>query len=76
MTPPTTYMVAIEYREPTYEERVGKKPEPYRWTFQITATTEAEASQAALREFRTIERLSGVGWTRNIVSINVRRTPY
>ena len=65
--------VTIHYREPTYEDVVGRKECAYRWTFQLSAVDEADARNQALDEFRETERLSGVGWVREIATVDVRR---
>jgi len=62
------YRVTIQYREPTYEMVAGQKAEPYGWTFRVVARTDDEARDQAVMEFRMMEKLSGVGWTRDIVS--------
>ena len=69
LTDSCVYRVRIEYREPTYELRTGPKPAPYRWTYEIVATSTGEASAAALSEFRTMATLSSVGWTRQVVGV-------
>ena len=67
------YRVRIDYREPTYEARVGAKSDPYSWTYEILATTPQEAAEDALRQFREITRVSNVGWLRQVVSVRVLR---
>jgi hypothetical protein len=67
------YEVTIRYREPTYEKAVGPKAEPYRWTYEMVADDEVDARKRALGEFREMERLSSVGWRREIEAIDVRQ---
>jgi hypothetical protein len=68
----SAYRVRIDYREPTYEARVGPKRTPYTWTYEVVAPNEKEAAQIALREFRETARVSSVGWLREVVGIQVR----
>ena len=66
------YLVTIFYREPTYELEVGRKASPYRWRFDdIDVASEPEAVAEATRRFREIERLSGVGWQRDVLDVAV-----
>jgi hypothetical protein len=68
-----TYLVTIEYREPTYELRAGAKPRPYGWTYEIVAADESAARESALEEFRWVTRASSVGWIREVVGVTVRQ---
>ena len=68
-----TYLVTIEYREPTYELRTGPRERPYDWTYEIVASDEAAARESALREFWWVTRASNVGWIREVVGVTVRR---
>ena len=61
------YKVLINYREPTYQR--DRPPTPFRWTFIVTATSASHACDEAVAEFRRIERLSSVGWVREIVGV-------
>ena len=63
------YLVRVQYREPTYELRVGKKKFPYRWSIQLFATCAEEAMEIARREIGGSTRISNVGWIRVIVSM-------
>jgi hypothetical protein len=65
------YVVSIDFREPTFERHTGSGPRTRRGTFVIFASTEDAAAQGAVYEFRHIESLSGVGWSRDIESISV-----
>ena len=65
------YEVTIRYREPSYEQAVGRKAEPYRWTYEIVSDDDADARQLAVGKFREMERLSSVGWIRVIERIDV-----
>jgi hypothetical protein len=66
-----TFRVRIQYREPTYEMRHGRKLEPYHWVYEIVAGSEAEAAASALREFHGTTRASSVGWVREVVGVHV-----
>lgn len=68
-----TFWVTVAYREPTYEAKTGRKPEPYHWTFEIDAADEPSAGDEALRRFRQMEQMSGVSWVRQIVAVTVAR---
>ena len=67
----TTYQVRIHYREPTYENYAGRPASPYRWTYEVAAGSATEAKSLALREFRAIARASSVGWTRQVIAIEL-----
>ena len=67
----SAFRVQIEYREPTYELRVGPKPAPYRWTYEIVARSETEAAESALQRFHGTMRASSVGWIREVVAVQV-----
>ncbi len=66
------YSVEIVYREPTYELRRGKKSRPYRYTFEVVASSEDSALRQAVTEFHETAQHSSVGWIREIVSTEVR----
>lgn len=66
------YEVTIRYREPSYARSVGSKAEPYRWTFEIDSDDDEHARAEAVDRFREMERLSSVGWARQIERIDVR----
>jgi hypothetical protein len=65
------FVVELRYREPGYEARHGAKAEPYRFRYRIVAASEEAAVWQALAEFHEISALSGVGWTRDVVSCDV-----
>ncbi len=65
------YVVSIDFREPTYEQHTRGGPKMRRGTFVVFASTEDEAVLHATYEFRRIEALSGVGWSRDIESVSV-----
>ena len=67
------YQVTIYYREPTFEERIGRTGAPYRFTFDVSALTERGAVRKARDRFDQMARLSSVGWVREIVRIEARR---
>ena len=66
-----TFLVELKYREPSYEARNGVHGEPYRFRYRIEATSEEAAASHALRQFREISALSGVGWGRDVVGCAV-----
>jgi len=68
---PTMYRVRVWYREPTYEARTGPRAAPFRWTYTVRAEGEEEARRRALREFEEMSRLSSVGWSREVVAVEV-----
>ena len=63
------YRVVIEYREPTYATYAGSAPKTYRGTFVVEAYSPEGAETLARQEFREVERLSSVGWSRDIVRV-------
>ena len=67
------YVVEIQYREPTYELRVGPKKHPYSMTYKIHTTSEDSAAAKAIAEFERITEVSSVGWIREIVDVDVKR---
>ena len=73
-TPRSEFRVRILYREPTYqshqEGREGRK-RPYRWTYVVEAQCSEDAKAQAMDEFRQVERLSSVGWSREITDIEI-----
>lgn len=68
------FRVRIDYREPTYEARVGPKDCAYTWTYEVVAGNEQEAAEAALRKFFHTTRQSSVGWVREVVDVSVMPT--
>jgi hypothetical protein len=71
MTAETMYRVRVWYREPTYEARTGPRATPFRWTYTVRAEDEAHARRRALREFEEMTLQSAVGWSREVVSVEV-----
>lgn len=65
------YEVTIRYREPSYERAAGPRAEPFRWTYEIVSDDDDSARRRAVSQFREMERLSSVGWVREIDSIDV-----
>jgi hypothetical protein len=74
MMTPATYLVEIHYREPSYEAWHGRRERPYRWRYRLEASSERDAIDAALAEFRLIERQSWAGWTREVVAVEAARS--
>ncbi len=67
------FEVTIRYREPTYEKHAGAVPgEPYRACYQLDARDERRAREAALEAFQRDARLSGSGWVREVIAVEVR----
>ena len=71
---PRTFVVTIAYREPTFELHGGRGPTLYSGTFVVVAETEDDAVRVALGEFRRLEALSWVGWSRDVESLSVARS--
>ena len=65
------FRVRIMYREPNFEDSIGRKEDPFTWTYRINAVDEAAAIALAINEFHATAKLSSVGWVRNIVSVEV-----
>jgi hypothetical protein len=65
------YVVTIDFREPTFERHTASGPQTRRGTFIVRASNEDDAIRSATYEFRRIEALSGVGWSRDIESVFV-----
>mgnify|MGYP007063807297 CR=1 FL=1 len=65
------FKIKIYYREPVYELYHGAKEHPYHWTFRITASDPSQAQQKAIEDFKSMQRLSSVTWTREIVAIEL-----
>jgi hypothetical protein len=68
----TLYKVTVSYREPTYEERTGPRAVPFRWTYTLLADSADHARRRALSEFDEVTRQSSVGWSRQVVAVDVR----
>ncbi len=69
------WTLRIQHIEPTYAEQSGQPLRTFTWTVSVFAYSEEEARAKAAKEFRRWEGLSGVGWVRQIVSIDVLRGP-
>ena len=54
-----------------YELYHGSKAQPFRWTLHVTADNPRSAQQQAISDFKAMERLSGVNWSREIVAIEL-----
>jgi hypothetical protein len=65
------YVVEIQYREPTYEARHGRRANPYRFRYRIEAASSADARELALVEFARVTAMSSVGWPRDIVGVAI-----
>ena len=63
-----TFLVTVEYQEPTYRQ----DGHCYAFTFRVDATSPASAVDVALAEFRTMAVLSSVGWVREVVAVHVK----
>lgn len=68
------FLVEIQYREPTYEARHGRRASPYRFRYRIEARTAADARELALIEFARVSAMSSVGWPRDIVGVEISST--
>lgn len=69
------YAVTVFYREPTFEQRVGRQGEPYQFTFELLAGSEQAAILAATERFWDMARLSSVSWVREILRVEARPVP-
>ncbi len=63
------YHVLIKYAEPTYASHSGGQARVYRWTYRFAALSATQAEALAVKDFREMEKLSSVGWARDIVGI-------
>jgi hypothetical protein len=71
--PPHVYVVQLVYRERAFEASMGFGPHPYSGTFEVVADNPARAAVEAIREFRRIESQSLVNWSREIMTLDVKR---
>jgi hypothetical protein len=65
------FVVEIQYREPTYEARHGRRANPYRFRYRLEAASAADARELAILEFARVSAMSSVGWTREIVGVEI-----
>jgi hypothetical protein len=65
------FRVVVHYCEPTYASHSESEARTYRWTYKILAFDPAQAERRARAEFREVERQSSVGWTREIVRVEI-----
>ena len=65
------YKITIYYREPVYELYHGRKAQPFTWTLRVKADDPGAAKDQAIEDFKAMERLSGVNWTREIVAVEL-----
>lgn len=65
------WRVRIQYREPTFEARIGRVGPPYEWTYEVSAPDSESAIGAALRRFTTVAEASQVRWVREVVGVQV-----
>lgn len=49
----------------------GPKARPYHWTYEVEAPNAETAKRLALREFEWTSRHSGVGWSRQVLRIEM-----
>ena len=66
------YLVTIHYREPTYEQHVGRGPKVYRGSFAVEASHVDAAVARAREAFRAWSQASSVSWVREEVAVSVR----
>lgn len=71
MTDAPNYLVTVLYREPLFERSIGRRGPPYRWTFELQATSRALAIEEARRRFEACRLESSVGWEREVVGWEV-----
>jgi hypothetical protein len=55
----------VEYREPSYELRLGKD-RVYTIAYEVRAASPREAVRLGMDEFHQTARLSSVGWSREV----------
>ena len=65
------YVVTIGYREPAFDRHCGSGPRARQGSFVVFADGVDTAARKALAEFRRIEALSWVGWSRDVESVSV-----
>jgi predicted HicB family RNase H-like nuclease len=66
------YRVRLFYREPTYESSTEETKEvPYSGSFDVRAPDFGSALQRALSQFAEAQRLSSVGWVREVVRVEI-----
>jgi len=68
-----TWSVHLWFTEPTYDLARDRPPTPRSWTWTGDATTEKEATALATAAFRALFTRSGVGWVREIFSIDAQQ---
>jgi hypothetical protein len=59
------YRVVVEYREPSYELRLGSD-RVYTISYDVRAGSPGDAVRQGLDEFHATARLSNVGWSREV----------
>lgn len=59
------YRVVVEYREPSYELRLGSD-RVYTISYEVRAGSPSDAVRQGVDEFHQTARLSGVGWSREV----------
>lgn len=59
------YRVVVEYREPSYELRLGSD-RAYTISYDVLAESPGDAVRQGLDEFHATARLSNVGWSREV----------
>jgi hypothetical protein len=59
------YRVVVEYREPSYELRLGSD-RVYTISYDVLAEAPGDAVRLGLDEFHSTVRLSSVGWSREV----------
>lgn len=65
------FLVTVTYREPTFEERLGRDGPPYAWTFDVDAPDAETARAIAEARFGEAAQQSGVGWPREVIDWHV-----
>ena len=67
-----TFRVRLVYREPTFEQHAGLSPRAWPVVYEVRGASDRDdAAAIALEEFRRIERLSSVGWAREVITVDV-----
>jgi hypothetical protein len=68
------YRVSIPFREPTFEQRIGRPPSspPFMARYEVVAHSPQDAQDRALEIFHEMASRSGVGWIREPMEAEIR----
>jgi hypothetical protein len=65
------FKVRLLYRELGFEQETVQRLHPFDWTYRVQAADERAAVRQAAREFEQMQGLSGAGWVREVVGVEV-----